>query len=216
MASVALIGPDGAGKTTICRMLEESGELPVEYLYMGVSTSSANVTLPTTRLAQTIKKKTGGRKLFPRLRSVARLANRLAEEWYRQLLSWRHQLGGRIVVYDRHFLFDFTGPDVRERNQTPSKRLHVWLLEHVYPRPDLTIFLDAPGPVLYERKGELSPEKLEKRRQAHLEQVKSFPNVVRVDATRPPEEVLDEVVELLRTRLGNGAASPARASGGGA
>lgn len=202
MATVALIGPDGAGKTTICQMLERSDAFPIRYLYMGVSVGSSNVALPTTRLADRLKKRNGQlRKRFPRLRAVARLVKRLSEEWYRQFHSWRYELQGQVVVYDRHFLFDFTGPDVRERNRTRSKRLHVWLLEHAYPRPDLTIFLDAPGQVLYERKGELSPEKLERRRQAHLDQVRRFPSVVRVDATQSPEKVLAEVVALLRTRL---------------
>lgn len=201
MSAVALIGPDGAGKTTICRMLEESGEIPVRYLYMGVSHASSNASLPTTRLVHSVKRKKGTLKGFPRLRAGARLLNRLAEEWYRQLLSWRYQLQGRVVLYDRHFLFDFTGSDVRKRNRTPTKRLHVWLLTHVYPRPDLTIFLDAPGEVLYRRKGELTPEALERRRQAHLQQVQRLPSVVRVDATRSVDEVQRRVTGIIQAFL---------------
>ena len=50
MTTVALIGPDGAGKTTVARKLADVLPVPVRYLYMGVSTDSSNVMLPTTRI----------------------------------------------------------------------------------------------------------------------------------------------------------------------
>jgi hypothetical protein len=56
MFTVALIGPDGAGKTTVGRKLIESFPLPITYLYMGVNDASSNRMLPTTRLARRIKK----------------------------------------------------------------------------------------------------------------------------------------------------------------
>ena len=54
--TLALIGPDGAGKTTVARRLAEVLPLPVTYLYMGVSPESSNLLLPTTRLVHAIRR----------------------------------------------------------------------------------------------------------------------------------------------------------------
>jgi adenylate kinase family enzyme len=207
MSSVTLIGPDGAGKTTLTRRLEASGLLPFRYLYMGVNISASNVALPTSRLADRLKGRSssdpgthapaggaaGRRGVKGRIRALARLGNRLAEEWFRQLVSWGYQLRGFVVLYDRHFVFDFA-PEIEGRATDGfDARLHRWCLTHLYPRPDLVIFLDAPGEVHHARKGESTVEELERRRQAFLRQGERLPNFVRVDATRPLEEVYREV-----------------------
>jgi thymidylate kinase len=205
MISVALIGPDGAGKTTIAEMLEESFPLPVKVLYMGVNLESSNVTLPTSRLIRFIKQTQRNRARvvgFPhplnranrrrsgKIRAVFRLLNRLAEEYYRQLLAWNYQRKGMVVVYDRHFQFDFEY-DVQSLAQRMrlSDRLHCWCLARLYPRPDMVLYLDAPGEVLFARKGEATVEWLEVRRQAFLRQGARTPNFVPVDATQPLELV---------------------------
>ena len=55
--SVALIGPDGAGKTTIARQLPERLRLPLVYVYMGVAVESSSHLLPTTRLIDRLKRR---------------------------------------------------------------------------------------------------------------------------------------------------------------
>src|SRR5690606_34602142 len=57
MASVALIGPDGAGKTTLTRMLEQSDVLPFRYLYMGIDIPASSLALPTSRLIERLKQR---------------------------------------------------------------------------------------------------------------------------------------------------------------
>ena len=115
MFSCALIGPDGSGKTSVCRSLERELPLPVKYVYMGVSPDSSNHMLPTTRLIRWLKRVAGGRpdthgprdhaeirrpsgSLPKRLARSARaglaLFNRIGEEWFRQLLAWYYE--GRL------------------------------------------------------------------------------------------------------------------------
>jgi thymidylate kinase len=133
---------------------------------------------------------------------VARLVNFLGEEWYRQLLSWSYQARGYIVLYDRHFLFDFSLDGVDSDVSTFERRLHRWILTRLYPRPSLAVYLDAPAEVLFARKGEKTPEELENRRQAFLHQATQFRNFVRVDGTQPLSQVCAEVSRLIAEHSG--------------
>lgn len=215
MAAIALIGPDGAGKTTITRMLQESGATSFKYLYMGVDIPASNLALPTSRWVERLKSRpesagpadTGTRPHHPGpgrrgggLRGFARLGNRLAEEWFRQLVSWVHQARGFTVLYDRHFVFDFA-PEIAGGDEPVDRRIHRWCLMHFYPRPDMVIFLDAPGALLFARKGESTIAELERRRQGFLRLGQRTPGFVRVDATRALPEVYAEVAAHI-TRLG--------------
>jgi len=212
MLSVALIGPDGAGKTTISRMLEESAPLPLKYIYMGINIEASNYALPTSRFVEYIRRRRSGKpgqsrslqfrkdgsgSLGAILWAAARLVNRLADEWYRQVLSWSYQARGYIALYDRHFLFDFSLGSVTSRRPCFDERLHRWLLTHLYPRPDLIIYLDAPAGVLFARKGEKCIEELERRRQSFLRQREKFNNFVLVDATQPLATVYTDVARCI-------------------
>jgi len=216
MISVALIGPDGAGKTTIAHMIEKSFPVPVKYLYMGVSVDSSNIALPTTRAIDYFKrlrrKKQGvavsknipsnrrnGKHKKSGMRALLRLANRLAEEWYRQYLSWNYRRQGQIVVYDRHYKFDFELDKVKlSGEKIPfTDWLHRWFLAKVYPAPDMVIYLDAPAEVLFARKGEFTLEWLESRRQAFITQGKKTPNFFQIDATQPLETVFAGVTDRI-------------------
>ncbi len=231
MFSVAVIGPDGAGKTTIARRLEQASSLPIKYLYMGINLESSNVALPTSRFIEWLKRKrlknsgapkpasaslhhraNGKHKSANPLWAAIRLLNRLAEEWYRQYLSWKIRRAGQIVVYDRHFKFDFElerGGASAEKLRVTDK-IHRWCLAKFYPQPDVVFYLDAPAEVLFARKGEATVEYLEARRQAFLRQGQVTRNFIRVDATQTADEVYNEVVAHLTTfyqhQRGNGRA----------
>lgn len=219
MQSIALMGADGAGKSTIIRQLTGILPVPVIQIYMGVNLDSSNLVLPTTLLWHKIKHMSGNRsdvggppdpakvKARPKkplkriaweLKSVFRMANLMAEEWYRQLVAWYYQVRGYIVIFDRHFFFDYYAHHITNTlDQSLGNRIHGKMLKNIFPRPSFVIFLDAPPEVLFARKGEGTIELLEKRRQEYLQIKDMVNNFVIVDATQPVDVVTKQVSDLI-------------------
>ena len=134
---------------------------------------------------------------------AARSVNRLAEAWYRQIISWFFQIRGYLVVYDRHFLFDTApNPSVQDR-QDLAERIYRWFLTHTFPKNDMVIFLDANPEVLLKRKQEVPAEYLVDQRAAFLAQGLITDNFVQVDAAQPADQVYEDVVQLIRRFLNN-------------
>jgi thymidylate kinase len=220
--TVALVGPDGAGKTTISRRLPDEIDLPLRSIYMGINGDASALMLPTTRAALALKRTRGDapdmvagtlrgeRKPPPRgalgraraaLRSGARLAVWLSEEWFRQLVAWYHcRLRGRVVVFDRHFFADYYDHDVAGAGgrQPLAGRIHGFVLDRLYPKPDLVICLDAPAELLFRRKHEASVEWLARRREDYLRMGELVPHFVRVDASKPLDQVTASVAGAIQ------------------
>lgn len=213
--TVAMIGPDGAGKTTVCRELANSLAYPTQYLYMGINLEVSNVLLPTTRLWLELKRsrgkrpdmgqgrhghetqgKKGLRRWVASCKSGVRLINLMCEEVFRQLLCCYWRLRGRVVLCDRDFYCDYYAYDVapQEDDRGWVQRLHGWFLKHAYRRPDLLIVLEAPAEHLYRRKFEGTLESLEQRRAEYRQLQSQFSYFHVVDATQP----LDVVVQQTR------------------
>jgi len=217
MTTVAVVGADGAGKTTVTSRLTATSSVPIKVVYMGVNLEASRVMLPTTRLMLWMKRRRGRRVDMvgtaptrsdspPRrrrlVRSVAetvRMTNWMAEEWFRQVVVWWHLGRGRVVVFDRHFLADYHAHDVvgPARGRPLIGRVHGWMLRHLYPRPDLVIVLDAPAELLYARKPESTIEFLTARRQEYLDLANHVPRLEVVDATQPLDAVVDRIAALI-------------------
>ena len=214
---IAIVGADGSGKSTMAQMLVKSAPTTTKYLYMGASIEASRIALPTSRLLVWLKRRRlkatidANAPLPPadempdEMRSrlpggfiVKGLAvvNRIAEEWYRQLYLWAYKARGYTVVCDRHFLYEYS-PDsksLRPENRPLSVRLHDGMLRRFFPRPDLTLHLDAPAEVLYARKPEWSIAHIERQRRGIVEQGQTDRRFVRVDATQPMNDVFDEML----------------------
>jgi thymidylate kinase len=121
------------------------------------------------------------------------------EEWLRQAVAGCYTATGHIVVFDRHFFADYYHSDVDTggRRRGGAARVHGWMLQHLYPKPGLVICLDAPAELLYSRKPEATPDWLDQRRRQYLDLAAVVPAFVVVDATRPVEAVLAEVVAVI-------------------
>jgi len=196
--AIALLAPDGAGKSTLAAHLSRDHYLRARLIYMGTNISASTVGLPTTRwLHERIKNGYGRVTLLPKLILVllkgVGFVNRLVEQWYRSFMAIYHKLRGRFVVYDRYVYDSWLVP----RATVSIKRMKRWLLEAACPEPDLVILLDAPGNLLFERKGEHSPEWLEKQRQGYLRLAERVPQMIIVDAQQEAEALRREVISLI-------------------
>jgi thymidylate kinase len=194
--TVALLAPDGGGKTTLATELARRFYLPSRYIYMGSNLEASTVGLPTTRWIQsrsTRPKKTSQLPAWALARGL-RFVNNLAEQWYRYGTSYYHMVRGRLILFDRYV---YDGQLNATRKRSLKTRARRWLLSAAAPKPDLVVFLDAPGEVLYARKGEHSPAILEQQRQHYLGLREHIPQMVVVDATRDAEQVRRSVTSLI-------------------
>jgi len=194
--TVALLAPDGGGKTTLATELARRFFLPSCYIYMGSNIEASTVGLPTTRwiLARSKRPKQAGQMPAWALARCLRFVNNIAEQWYRYGISYYHIICGRLILFDR-FVYD--GQLNASRKRSLKTRVRRWLLSVGAPKPDLVVFLDAPGELLYARKGEHSPEILEQQRQHYLGLREFIPQMVVVDATRDAEQVRRTVTALI-------------------
>ncbi len=209
--SVALVGPDGVGKSTIARALADRvGD--GRYLYMGVNLETSSLVLPSTRLLLAAKKRRGGRPDLvgwpasggqdgwkSSMRAWVRIGNLMLEEWFRAAIAWYNRARGRVVVMDRHFLADYWKHDMDRSNDNRPliSRIHGALLRNLYPRPDLVILLDLDPAESYRRKPEGSLEDREARHAEYTQLGDLFPDMAVIDASARSDLVLDACVAAI-------------------
>ena len=223
MFSVALIGADGAGKTTTGQQLLKDQTLPfkIKYIYMGLNPDASNITLPTTKLILRVKRALGKsadsggppdparskrrsknmvKRIISGTKSSLRLVNLLGEEWFRQGTFWYYNFRGYVVLFDRHFFIDHYAHDIvnTEPHRAYTSRIHGFLLNRFYPRPDLVILLDAPAQILLDRKGEGTVELLERRRQEYWEIRDKVKHFEIVDSSQAQHVVTNQVITLIK------------------
>jgi thymidylate kinase len=176
--AVAVIGPDGAGKTTLVNGLRETLPFETRILYMGL---------------------TGGR--LPRADALRVpglvLAARLAILWLRWGAGLYHRARGRIVLFDRYVL-DGTVPSGADIG--PLARASRRIQAAACPLPDLVLLLDASGTTMHARKGEYDGEILESWRIAFRRLEGSVDRLEVLDAERPAETVRRDALAAIWRR----------------
>ena len=172
--TVALLAPDGAGKSTLVQGIRNSFQVPVRSLYMGLYKRDSD--------SQPQRRPPG-----------ISFVSRLFRQWVRYLEACYHRAHGRFVLFDR-YSYDAMLP-----SRTPlawHSRWRRWLLANACPAPNLLVVLDAPGEILFGRKGEHTVALLEQQRQAYL-RLAARPGGLVVDATRDAEWVRREVTSFI-------------------
>jgi thymidylate kinase len=174
--TVALLGPDGVGKSTLVAGLAAASPVPVRTVYMGMWQGA-------------------DRPGYTRLDAVLAIVVRPFRVWARVLRAAVYVARGHLVVFDR-YTYDALLPITGSLRWL--KRPYFWVLAHLAPRPDLVLVLDLPGEVAFARKGEFSPEGLEAVRQGFLALAPRVGAEV-VDASAPPEQVRADVLARIAT-----------------
>lgn len=161
--TVALVGPDGVGKSTLAEDLAQRFAFPVTRVYMGIHRGASS----------------------DRRSRPLPLPLRIPRQWGRYLRARAAAWRGRLVLFDR---YAFDARLTAARQQSILRRAARSVLARI-PDPDLTILLDAPAEVVHARKPERTIEDLERLRTEYLAVASRARRVAVVDASGPADEV---------------------------
>jgi thymidylate kinase len=173
--SVALVGPNGVGKSTVAAGLQRAFPFESRIVYMGLWRATGSGF--------------GG--------TLGAAAMRPLRIWRRYLLARYHQSRGRLVVFDRYVYEAALPPRPPFR---ALKRPYHWFLRHAVPAAEVVVLLDVPGQVAYGRKQENPPEELEWERGIYRGLASSVPSFELVDASREQDAVRADVMAIVWRR----------------
>lgn len=176
--SLALLGPNGVGKSTAAAGIHRAFPMQSRVVYMGLWKAADQ-----TRTRST---------------TVLEILLRPFHIWRRYLLAQFHQMRGRLVIFDRYVyeaLLPPRPPLVR------SKRAYFWLLAHLIPRPGAAVVLDVPGHVAYGRKQENPTDVLESERVIYARLSSQRRPLELIDATADADTVRAELTTIVWREL---------------
>ena len=190
--SIVLLGPDGAGKSTLSDALFEGLQdvLPRR--------ESWGFAPPIARLIGRRKEQsTSDPHGLPSRSSSTSIVRALYWFVHALLTSAMRRVAkarAAVVVYDRH-LVDIFVDRRRYRYGGPTWVLRLlWLL---VPKPDLVLLLDVPADLLQQRKQEVPPEVSERQRAAYLDLARTLRNAQVLDGSRSREVVANDALSIV-------------------
>ena len=209
---IALLGPDGVGKSTLIRYMEyhlmgilktETNEMKTFHIRPGV--------FPTiTELLNRKRQPNAKTSVFQEAwqsPSVIISFIRLLCFWFDYMLGYiikvlPELIKYRVVVLDRYF-YDILIDPIRYKIRLPNILMKILFMS--IPRPMIIIVLDAPPDVIFRRKGELNEEKIGSLLDKYRNMKNEYDNVHIFPATNPPEElslaVVSAFLKCAATRL---------------
>ena len=191
---IAVLGPDGSGKTTLINHLEQEFAPAFRQLrrfhlrpHFGNVASGGAVTQPHAQPPRGYFVSTLKMGLF--------LAD-YGSGWLRHVRLAK--MRSSLVVFDRYFHDMLVDP---QRYRLPQNFAPARWLAPLIPKPDLWLVLNAKPEQLVARKGEITLADAQQLSLAYQELARELPNAVMVDTSQSLEATLTDAVAAVRQQL---------------
>lgn len=192
---IAVLGPDGSGKTTVIEHLEKeiapAFRRNIRFHLRPHFGRTGGVLAPVTN--------PHAQKPRGRLASAVKTLMFIADYWLGWLRSvYPAKVRSTLVVFDRYY-HDMLIDPVRYR--LPLNCLLPKFLAWSVPQPDLWLILDAPPEILVARKGEITLQAAQELTIKYRSLAHSLPNAVLINTGAGLEETLADVVRVVNDHL---------------
>ncbi len=204
---LAILGPDGAGKSAVIKRLLRDSSLPFQAIqqfhfrprFGRRRTDAVPVTNPHGSPPRSL------------VISILKLLYWLVDCWLGYMLTVRRvQSRSGLVVSDRYL--DDIQVDPRRYRLPDSSLWFARVVVRLAPRPDLYVLLDVSAEIVQQRKAEVQPAESQRQRLSYLEFFRWLPNACVVDATAPVDQVATEVKTVVLKSLAASPGPPAEVS----
>lgn len=204
---LAVVGPDGAGKTTFIEALaEELADLQVkDQKDVRVRHFRPHI-MPNLKTLLTGTEERAEDFRMPHRASPAGVLSsllRLSYYWIDYVMGYwtdvrRECIAGKSTIFDRYF-YDFLVDPRRSRLSLPAWVARTFLA--LTPKPDLVFFLDCDPDLVFARKQELPREEIARQLSVYRELARRDPaRFVHLDASWRPSEIVAEAMRELVVR----------------